>query len=95
MNTIDDGYSSVHHIDVYDLPNRQSTMFANQFTVQVIGSGTTPSVAIHSGEQWCNLYETPFGSHTALYEDPGRERDKIYTWFETRKMLVIDPKTIT
>jgi len=91
----DDGYSSIHHIDVYDLPNGQSTMFTNQFTVQLAAGGTTPSLVIPSREQNCNLYETPFGSHITLYEDPGRERDKIYTWFEARKMPVIDSKTIT
>ena len=93
--TNDDGYSSVHHIDVYDLPNGQSAVFSNQFTVHlaVRGVNKTPSITTPSAEdQYCSSSTSE--SHMVIYVDPGREREKIYTWFEARKMLVIDSKNI-
>ena len=93
--TDDDGYSSVHHIDVYDLPNGQSAVFSNQFTVQLAVKSVNkiPSIIMPSIE---NQYCSPSTSELpmVIYVDPGREREKIYTWFEARKMLVIEPKNI-
>ena len=95
-----DGYSCVHCVDIYDLPNgHTSSAFANQFTTQpVVGSVTTirsSMIDTPTGGQCGSLYETPVRrSHTILYEDPGSERDKIYACLEDKKIQTVNPRNV-
>ena len=97
-----DSYSNIPHDGVYDLPNGQSVVFTDQFIIQPVDSVSTirSSMLPTSGSTECcsSPYDVPVRRRSRsiiMYQDPGVESSEIYTWFEAKRIQLINLRSIT